>query len=350
MSEIEVSFSDLQRAIAGNDSQLPSLLLRYLEQDDPEQGAPEVMTPEQLDARLAAQSARGEPEDDDYDEDDDSLFNDWPSPPGDAFTLYSLRQAVASYALRRKTATERKVARREAFAKAEASPYAPPRLKLGDLLIDVYERGDELGRTALVTAFTQGELGWGIWKAAKAIYKRAEQRHDFEMFGALAYRFDAMNALPWKRGEVDQGTFIYLRRRAWRYLRLLGKALPEAFAAAAVEVLRHYPAGHRTATWVAGHIFAHKNLRHETSGVSFSAPNKADVCAYPETWKLSPAPLLRLLELSACSEVCKFTIVQLRAHHALALRAVDAAWLDRLGRRPVDTVQSFVVSLLKDNP
>jgi hypothetical protein len=351
MSEIEVSFSDLQRAIASNDSQLPNLLLRYLEQDDPEAGAPEVMTPEQLDARLAAQSARGEAgDDDDDDEDEDSLFNDWPSPPGDAFTFYSLRQAVATYTLRRKTATERKLARREAFAKAEASPYAPPRLKLGELLLSLYERGDELGRATLLRAFTEGELGWGSWKAAKAIYKRAEATHDFEMFGALAFRFDAMSSLPRKHGEMDQGTFVYLRRRAWRYLRLLGRALPEAFAVAAVEVLRHYPSGHRAATWVAGHIFAHKNLRRETSPVSFSAPSKADVCAFPDTWKASPAPLLRLLELSANSEVCKFTIVQLRAHHALALRAVDAAWLDRLGRRPVDTVQSFVVALLKDNP
>lgn len=358
MSEIEVSYSDLQRAIAGNDSQLPDLLLRYLQQEDPEAGAPEVMTPEQLDARLAAQSARSEggsgggdgDEDDDDDDEDDTLFTDWPSPPGDAFTMYSLRQAVATYALRRKTATERKLARREAFAKAVASAYTPPRLALGDLLIDLYKRGDELGRTALLAVFTRGEVGWGSWKAVKAVYKLAEANHDFEMFGALAYRFDAMSSVSYKRGEIDQGTFIYLRRRAWRYLRLLGKALPEAYAAAAVEVLRHYPADHSTGTWVAGHVFAHKNMRHEVSAIRFSAPNKADVAAYPDCWKLAPAPLLRLLELSLNSEVCKFVIVQLRAHHALALRAIDAAWLERLGRRPVDTVQSFVVSLLKDNP
>jgi hypothetical protein len=225
-----------------------------------------------------------------------------------------------------------------------------PRLALGELLIDLYKRGDDFGRTALLAVFTRGEVGWGSWKAVKAVYKLAEANHDFEMFGALAYRFDAMGAVSYKRGEIDQGTFIYLRRRAWRYLRLLGKALPEAYAAAAVEVLRHYPADHGTSTWVAGHIFAHKNMRHETSAIRFSAPDKAVVAAYPDSWKLAPAPLLRLLELSLHSEICKFVIVQLRAHHALALRAIDAAWLERLGRRPVDTVQSFVVALLKDNP
>ncbi len=349
MSEIEISFSDLQRAIASSDAQLPDLLLRYLEQDDPEAGAPEVMTPEQLDARLAAQSARGEADEDD-DDDEDSLYNDWPSPGGDAFTENSLRQAVANYALRKKTATERKLARLEAFAKAEASPHAPPRYKLGNELLALYQRGDELGRATLLAAFTRGELGWGIWKAAKSIYKQAEATHDFEMFGALGYRFDAMSARPYKRGEIDQGTIIYLRRRVWRYLRLLGLALPEAYAAAAVEVLRHYPSDHRASTWVAGHIFLHKNMRHEVSPTSFSAPAKVEVAAYPDSWKLAAAPLLRLLELSENAEVCKFTIGQLRAHHALALRAIDAAWLARLGRRPVGTVQSFVVALLKDNP
>lgn len=351
MSEIEISFSDLQRAIDGGNSQLPDLLLRYLEQDDPEPGAPEVMTPEQLDARLAEQAARRDgASDDDDDDEEDEVFTDWPSPPGDAFTFYSLRQAVAQYALRRKTATERKLARQEAFAKAVASPHMPPRLKLGDLLIELYKRGDELGRAALLAVFTQGRVGWGSWKAVKAVYKLAEDAHDFEMFGALAYRFDAMGSVSYQRGEIDLGTFIYLRRRAWRYLRLLGQALPEAYVAAAVETLRHYPADHRTATWVAGHIYAHKNMRYETSGISFSAPSKAEVAAYPDGWKLAPAPLLRLLELSPNSEVCKFVIVQLKAHHALALRAIDAAWLARLGQRPVDTVQSFVVSLLKDNP
>jgi hypothetical protein len=351
MSEIEISFSDLQRALAGRDSQLPELLLRYLEQDDPEAGAPEVMTPAQLDAKLAAQSARGEADDDDDDDDDeDSLWTDWPSPPGDAFTEDSLRQAVARYALRRKTATERKLARKEAFAKAEASPYAPPRLKLGDLLLEAYQSGDELARHAMLEVILRGKLGWGVWKAVKGVYKLAEASHDFEMFGALAYRFDAMTSLPHHRGEMDQGTFIYLRRRAWRYLRLLGKALPDAFATAAVEVLRHYPAEYRQGSWVAAHIFQHKNMRHQTTPMGFGAPRKAEESAFPECWKLSAAPLLRLLEAAESSEVCKFAIVQLRAHHALALRAVDAAWLARLGRRPVGTVQSFVVALLKDNP
>lgn len=351
MSEIEVSFSDLERAIATRDSQLPALLVRYLEQDDPDPGAPEVMSPKQLDERLKERLSERSDDDDDDDGDlDHDFWNDWPSPPDGAVTLYSLRHAVAAYALRRKTATERKLARVEAFALAEASPHAPPRLRLGNLLLGLYEQGDELARAALLAVATEGEFGWGSWKAIKGIYKRAEAALDFEMLGALAYRFDAMSSVSYNRAEIGQGTLVYLRRRAWRFLRLLGHSVPDAYPMAAVEVLRHYPASHRSATWVAGHIFQHKSLRYATTPVSFSAPSKPEVCAYPESWKLSPAPLLRLLELSENGQVCKFAIGQLRAHHALALRAVDHAWLEKLGRRAVPEVQSFTVALLKDNP
>ncbi|MEZ4360636.1 MAG: hypothetical protein R3B48_10665 [Kofleriaceae bacterium] len=351
MSEIELCFSDLQRAVEGNDTRLPELLVRYLEQDDPDPGVPEVMSPEQLDERIAARQQAADHADADDDDDDDldeedGLFTDWPSPPSDAYTASSLSRAVAAYTLRQRTPAERKAARLAAFAAAEASPYTPPRLRLGDLLIDLYHRGDELGRAALIAVFTRGNLRWGSWKAAKRIYKLAEASHDLEMFGALAYRFDARGQV----GDVSPGTFIYLRRRAWRYLRQLGRALPEAYAVAAAEVLRHYPAGHRQSTWVAGHIFAHKNLRYVVSPVSFSAPSKADVCAYPDCWKLSPAPLLRLLELAEHPAVCTFAIVQLRAHHALALRAMEVGWLERLGRRRIDVVQAFIVELLRDNP
>ncbi len=53
------------------------------------------------------------------------------------------------------TATERKLARRDAFAAAEGSPFAPPRLRLGKLLIDLHERGDPAGRAALLQVFTE---------------------------------------------------------------------------------------------------------------------------------------------------------------------------------------------------
>ncbi|MCX5743440.1 MAG: hypothetical protein NT062_13180 [Proteobacteria bacterium] len=254
---------------------------------------------------------------------------------------------------------------RDAFAQIVTSPYAPPRFKLGDLLIALYDRSEwttasagaeaaDYARAALIHVFAHGKMKWGVWKAAKAIYKRAEERHDLAMFGVLGYRIDAMQATSYDSGEIGFGTILYLRRRVWRYLRKLGTAVPEAFPTFACEVLRHYPASHtHAASWVAAQIWGRKHLRHERGFAQFSPPTYGDpmvIRAYPEAWKLSPAPLLRLLDVSLNDLVCDWAIRCLRADHPLALRAIEPSWLARLGRRPVASLHAFVVALIKDNP
>jgi hypothetical protein len=48
--------------------------------------------------------------------------------------------------------------------------------------------------------------------------------------------------------------------------------------------------------------------------------------------------------------VCEWAILSLRADHPLTLRAVEPAWLARLGRRPLAAVHGFVVALLRESP
>src|SRR5262245_49404389 len=108
------------------------MLVRYLAQSDPEPGRGEL-----------------EPS---YDEDDENA----PPPvqvPAGAVTLERLAAAASAAGLAGKNPTERKLARREAFDAAEASPFAPPRLRLGKLLVAVYEQGDDTGRAALIHVF-----------------------------------------------------------------------------------------------------------------------------------------------------------------------------------------------------
>ncbi|HMG21573.1 MAG TPA: hypothetical protein VK607_09665, partial [Kofleriaceae bacterium] len=329
----------MERAIAARDPQLGELIVRYLAQDDPEDGRSEL-------APVAG----------DLDDDDDG------EPPVDvpagAVTLDRLNAAVSQRGLANRTATERKLARRDAFAAAEASPFAPPRLRLGRMLIALYEAGDPAGRAALIQVFAEATMKWGVWQAAKAIYKLAEDRHDAALYGVLAYRFDAMRATPYAAGELGAGTLLYLRRRAWRYLRLLGQAVPDAYPAFAVELLRHYPASHdrHTASWVAAQIWGHGALKGGRGSASFGPPDPGgrgdpmQLRAFPAAWKLSPAPLLRLLEAAVNDLVCDWAIRCLRADHPLALRAVEPAWLARLGRRPVAAIHGFVVALLRDSP
>jgi hypothetical protein len=326
---VEIAFIDVERAIRDRDPQLGDLLIRYLEQDDPTPGKTELPTAADLD--------RGDWE--------------WSDPdlPEGVADLDKLRSQVAEYAMRGKTATERKLARREAWAEAMASPYTPPRLRLGQLLIDVYQQGDTAGRAALAQVFAKGRLGWGVWKAIKAIYKLAEANHDIRMLGVIGCRFDLLHATPKRGNEIGAGTIIYIRRRVWRYLRNLGKAVPDAYPSFAVEVLRHYPhsVAWKSPSWVAANIWGHKLLKGQRVG-TFD-PYKLDARAFLDTWKTSPAPLLRLLDKAHNDIVIGFAIRALRADHPLALRGVEPAWLARLGRRPSGALHNFVVSLFKDS-
>lgn len=305
--------------------------MRYLAQDDPEPGRNE------LDPHGSGEAEDGAAPD---------------VPPG-AFTLDRLQRELSDGGLRGKNPTEKKLARREAFAAIERSAFAPPRLKLGKLLIDLYEQGDPSARGALIHVFANATLKWGVWQAAKHIYKRAEERHDVALFGVLAYRFDALYSTPHQ--EIGPGTKLYLRRRAWRYLRQLGRAVPEAYATFCVEVLRHYPTsyGAYSPSWVAAQIWGHGQLRYARGSASFIPPSGDALLtarAYPQAWKHSPAPALRLLETALNEIVCDFAIRSLRADHPLALRAVEPVWLAQLGRRPISAIHTFVVQLLKESP
>ncbi|MDQ3368920.1 MAG: hypothetical protein M3680_26140 [Myxococcota bacterium] len=329
-----LTFGDVEQAIVARDPQLGELLVRYLAQPDPEPGRDELVP-----TAGAEEPDHVEPVD----------------VPTGALTIDRLRGEVSPTGLANKNPTEQKLARRDAFTAAERSPFAPPRLRLGTLLIELYAQGDPGARSALLHVFAHGTMRWGVWKAAKAIFKQAELLHDAAMFGVLAYRFDAMTATEYARHEIGTGTLVYLRRRAWRFLRLLGQASPDAYPAYAVEVLRHYPPSHvaYTPSWVAAHVWAHANLRFARSSASFGPPTAGDpmaIRAFPAAWKLSPAPLLRLLDAALNDLVCDWAIRCLRADHALALRAVEPAWLARLGRRPVPAIHSFVVSLLRESP
>ncbi len=358
-----VTLADVERAIASRDPQLGELIVRYLSQDDPEPGRSELAP--------GAGAGRDDDDDDDWDDDDDDddggggrddhgdedASDDEPVidvPPG-AMTIGKLAALVGERGLANKTGTERKLVRLDAFAAAEASPFAPPRLRIGRLLIGLYEQGDPEGRAALLHTFAHGRMQWGVWKAAKQIYKLAEARHDAALLGVLAYRFDAMTTTEYARSEIGSGTLLYLQRRAWRYLRTLGKAVPEAYPAFAVEVLRHYPSDYRASSpsWVAAHVWGHTRLRHARGSASFGPPPDAvanETHAYPAAWKATPAPLLRLLDAAQNDLVCDWAIKLLRAEHALVLRAVEPAWLARLGRRRIESVDTFVVSLLRESP
>lgn len=331
--EREVTYSDILQARDRRDPQFAALVARYVDQSDPAENAPE------------------EPPESDGDGDADGELSEPPPLPKDAWTLARLRQSLAPYSMWGKTVEEKQAIRREAWDALMAAQYPPPRLRLGDLLIELYEAGDEWSRSQLVAIIRRAKVGWGIWRGIKRIYKIVEDRHDAEMFGILAWRFDAMNQTARNSSEVSSSTFAYMRRRAWRYLRQLGQSVPDIYPQFAVQVLRHYPADYWFYdSWVASQIWAHKDLVGSRSAHHSGPPKKLDRRAFDDAWKASAEPLLRLLEDAHNDSVCSFAIRGLEADFPESLRQVDPRWLARIGKKPLASVHTFVVGILKSSP
>ncbi len=325
----EVMFADIRRALEKRDPQFAELLTRYLGQNDPPENQSEASLQEE------------------------ELSDKTPLPPipEDAWTMQRLRGALAPYNSYGKSDSEKRAIRKAAWEGLLKAPFHPPRLDLGALLTELYKSEDEWGRAALIEVFKTARLGWGIWQAFKGIYKLAEENHDAAMLGVLAWRMDAYHQTP-NTGEVGPGTIIYMRRRAWRYLRQLGQAVPDIYPQFAVQVLRHYPKSFSFGgSWVASHIWAHEDLVGQNgAGWIYGPPEKLSKRAFDEAWKRSSDPLLRLLEDAENDAVCAFAIKGLRADFPDELRKVNAEWLARIGKKPLGSVHDFIVKLLGDSP
>ena len=310
-----IEFQDLERLRQAHSPDLGDAILRFIDQPDPartEKPAEGVLTLESVDALLKAGNATYAPQS------------------------------------RRKDG-------REAWPKllGQRGELFPPRLKLADFLVGLYEEGSVAGRAALVKVILQGSLRWGVWGGLKRVYKLAETRHDAELFGLMAWRFDTALGQTAKR-DASSHTLIYLRRRAWRFLRELGRALPELYPLFAVETLRHYtPQTQFHTTWVANHIWLHQTRNYSHLAFSYYGQPQDDLTskrAYDDAWKRSPEPLMRLLETCQSDPAARFAIQGLKRDFPAALRTISPMWLDRLARRPLPTAHEFLVDTLQASP
>lgn len=276
---------------------------------------------------------------------------DKPLPEG-AIAFEQLLHLLAQ-AQRHRRSEQRRAASREAWERfmAQRDVAAPARFALADLLVALYEKGTDTARATLVQLVRDAELRFGLWGGLKRIYKLAEARHDAELFGVLAWRFDVERQGRRPR-EVSSATIGYLQRRAWRYLRHLGAAVPELYPQFAVEVLRHYtPDTAWRSTWVANHIWAHGTGSYSAHGFFIEPPSDmVKHRAHTEAWKRSPDALMRLLDTCQSDPAARFAIQGLRKDFPEALRNVTPAWLDRLARRPLGSAHDFLVETLQGSP
>jgi hypothetical protein len=242
---------------------------------------------------------------------------------------------------------------------AQTDPPPPPRFALAELLVGLYERGSEPARASLLAVAKEAPLSFGVFGGLKRIYKRAEAAHDFEMVAALAVRFDREVGIHHRRGRNDasRGTLIYLRRRGWRYLRGLGHAVPRLYAMLAAQVLGRVPAdarfeGLHVATSIVGRPpkIERRRKRGRAKATKGGAADALARRPFEAAWKLSPEPLLYLLEACEHASAAAFAVACLRKDFPEVLRSPDVAWLDRLCHRPVEPVHDLVVELLAGTP
>ncbi len=248
-----------------------------------------------------------------------------------------------------------RVERLKAVEAADAEVKLPERLKAHEIILSLWQSPDPLAREMLLDVIATVPLVYGPWRAIKRIFKEAEAKHDTEVYGALAARFDAAFA-GGNRGSVSGATLAYLARRAWRYLRRVAVQLPATYADVATDFLARYPEGtNLKGTWVANHVFFHGKENYGRSNFQWGyrdnpSPSDLKHRAFAELWKRSPRPLFALLERAQADFVREFAAAALKADFKQVLRDVEAAWVVRLVEVPSVAVHEFVVWILQNVP
>jgi hypothetical protein len=273
--------------------------------------------------------------------------------PDDAMAVSALRAALAQ-ASRHGDKKQRQSRAHDAWKRYLSQPadIIAPQMAVAELIVGLYETKGPAARAALLKLSSEAPLVFGLWGGLKRVFKRAEKDFDAEIFATLAVRFDmaaSRGAGPTDPIDVGRGTLVYLRRRAARVLRLLGKASLELYPDFAVEVLRRYPAdANESSCEVAASIIACSSKKW---GAPVGLPKEKRFRApYLDAWKRSPDPLMVLLETCQSDMAASFAILGLRELHPQVFRDLSPEWLARLAGRPLASVHEFLVDVLEGSP
>lgn len=278
-----------------------------------------------------------------------------PPLPEGVLTWGKVQRELNSYSFRKQPQQDRDARRQALLNQLEQSPDAarPDRLDLHGVIWGLWQDNGAYARQRLLEIIAEVPLRWGPWRALKAIFKDAEVRGDFEIYGALTARFDTEYASWRGQSEVHKATLAYLVRRGWRTLRRIAQTLPACYADAAVDTLRFYPESTNwLKTWVANHIFYHEEGKYGRRSFKYwrRPSTLLKYRAYAELWRRSPRPLFSLLERAESEQARRFAIDALKSDFRASLREVEAPWVNRLIEVGSRTVDSFVVWLLNNVP
>ncbi len=294
---------------------------------------------------IEAYLAQFNEDEDEYDDDGNEIVKEPQEElPEGTITLQILRTQLKQ-ASRKREKKERQVEAFEAWKRylAQDPKYIAPQLKLAEMIVALYDKRDSApAHMTLLAIIRHAPYGFGVWGGVKRVLKRAEHDFDAEIFGAINARLDSDNDLA----DVSTGTQTYMRKRAWRYLRSLGKGAPEIYPQFCVEVLRRYPVDTYSGP-LGRRIQQHRAKKWggwtPPRGKNFRAP-------FIDAWKRSADPLLLLLETCSADFAASFAIEGLRDLFPDVLRKVTPEWLARLTTRPLESAHDFVVETLEASP
>lgn len=253
----------------------------------------------------------------------------------------------------------------------ENAPFLPERVQLDGVIMRLWGDESAYARATLLEVIRFVPLKYGPWRALKKIFKESVERRDWEVFGALAAKFDeglrrsggmppsVRDRTPRSGFQVSQSrktawdptrrTLAYLTRRAWRELRFLGQSEPGLYVEVAVEVLRHYGSDTSAAngTWVLNHLLYHDVGRYGEASFSVGWRERRDVLenrGFVRLWREETAfgSLLRLLESSPSNFIRTFAAEALKEDFADRLGALSPDLLMRMARSDATALHEFI--------
>ncbi|MEZ5579770.1 MAG: hypothetical protein R3F40_10405 [Candidatus Competibacteraceae bacterium] len=237
-----------------------------------------------------------------------------------------------------------------------ASPNPPPRLRLGQLLLGLYTADDEPARALLLEMIPQlppNAVGWGIWQGIKVFTSKPNSAtiSPCWAFCAIAWTTKLNWAKETFRAALGCTCVVALGA-------ICGNSVKSCRSCFRCTLAKSCVTTRLSATSAtAGSPTRFGDTRDLITGAtdqgilgSSGLPTKLEHRAFDDAWKISPAPLLRLLEDAQNSQVCEFAIRGLEQDFKDTLRHVEPAWLARLGAKRLDIVHDFIIKLLRDNP
>ncbi|MDP2341018.1 MAG: hypothetical protein Q8O67_08675 [Deltaproteobacteria bacterium] len=282
--------TDVERALRSNDPNAPALLQRFLDEPDP-------------------------------------TLKD---PPAGTMRTTDLEQQL-NQARRKRTKKARIKASTDVWRKflTQKTPL-PPRFTTADIVTDLYLNGGPSGRSMALRCVDEVSWKIGFFGAIKRIGKLAEDRLDAVAWAAVYGKVGSDYASP------SGATRTYMKKRAWRFLRDLGRATPELYPWWAAEyLLRSGDSGSTAANRIAS---------------SFAAKSYAVPLALFESWKLKPEPLLLIVQGCGITYTVKQAWAALKKLHPDAAKEPAPSWVKTLIADDNDARHEIFVEIAKKSP